>query len=183
MKSFLFIVVGILISSILSAQTVNLVGEWSGPGKIDLRKNGSGYISTGMCSFEIEWSSTLSELTFHYIKDPECSYNDSQVGYINKKMHKPKKDDTVRYKISKSKETGFEAWKLTIFSRTAPNGVTYFRPLSKEERGSRAGAGLSRKECRKEISEQTRACDSKGGTELEVMVCKNTVIVNHLDCI
>ncbi len=159
-----------------------LAGEWAGAGgKIILRDNGSGSLDSAMCHSEIEWSSSSSELRIHYTSAVDCSYDDAQIGEVQQ-TSKKKPDEVVRYKLSKSDEMGFESMKLTLYSRTAPDGSSYFRPLTQAERGTGGGAGLSKQICAKEIADQTRECDAKGGTEMEIIQCKNIVMMTHIDC-
>ena len=74
----------LLLPLLANGDNTQLVGEWSGAAKMVFNQNGSGYVSTGLCNFDIKWSATDKELTFKYVRDPECSYNDPQLGNIKK---------------------------------------------------------------------------------------------------
>jgi hypothetical protein len=92
-------------------------------------------------------------------------------------------NDTVEYKLAKSNKLGFSSLEMTLYSKAAPNGVSYFRPLTQEERGNDAGAGKSRQTCKDEVANETRVCDAQGGSDMEKMMCKNKVMMNHIDCL
>lgn len=48
----------LLFPALLFAESSQIVGEWSGSAKMVFHENGSGYVSTGLCEFEIKWSAT-----------------------------------------------------------------------------------------------------------------------------
>ena len=97
-------------------------------------------------------------------------------------MKRPK-DDTMEYRLSKSNKLGFETMEMTIYSKLAPNGDSYYRPLAEEDRGNNAGAGKSKQACKEEIAKETRTCDANGGSDINKMMCKNAVMMNHIDCL
>lgn len=187
MKNIVFVLLVVLgISSVAMADDAEmrkkLVGEWSGGGaNLAFESDGSGRADTGICQADLGWSVSGGMLAISYKSEPKCAYNDYQIGQVAKKMPKPA-DETVRFTIEKSSETGFPGYKLKLFNKNAPQGVPYFRA----DMGSVENANapkLSRTECNKAMTDEQRACDMKGGNQYEVMVCRNGAMAKYIDCL
>ena len=162
-----------------SSQHEKLVGEWSGAGgKIVLNEDGTGYLGSAMCSAKIQWHASKSELNIHYLTAVECYYNDPQLGKKRSKKIKP--DETIRYKIGKADLMGMKTMRLTLYSRTAPNGAEYDRPLRADEQKGDNNHAMTKEQCRDKIAEETRKCERKSKDEVDI--CKILIIGRYIDC-
>lgn len=158
-----------------------LVGEWSGAGaNLRFDEGGKGKADTGMCQFSIGWSVSGGMLGIRYLSDPECSYKDYQVGTVAKKMPRPA-DETVRFTIGKSSETGVATLKLTLFNKNAPQGAAYHR-ADMDQIASDAPK-LDRAACNKAMTDAQRECDQRGGKQHEVLACRNSAMMKYIGCL
>jgi hypothetical protein len=119
-------------------------------------------------------------LNIRYLEEPRCSYKDYQVGTVAKKMPKPA-DESVRFTIGKSNETGTSTFKLTLFNKNAPQGVAYHR-ADMDQIASDAPK-LDRAACNKAMTDAQRECDQRGGKQHEVLSCRNSAMMKYIGCL
>lgn len=139
----------------------SLAGHWTGPGgaKLSIGSNGKGNIKSGFCKLNFNWTADSSQITLNYYGKGKCAAYDQQFDKMRSYEQDVPDPDTMKYTLGKVHNSmlGTDVMELKLFSKIAPNGASYIRPLTSSEKPKKK-AGFDSEDCQKKALEKMNSC-------------------------